>query len=85
MGEDARLALLGAQDCGRPQKAKRALQEIRMAETKKDALAAFDAFRRGPGASNSTRRSSGLTKDREALLAFYDFPAESLEASAHDG
>jgi hypothetical protein len=30
-------------------KAKRALQEIWMAETKKDALAAFDAFRRDLG------------------------------------
>jgi hypothetical protein len=37
--------------------AKRALQEIWMAETKKDALAAFDAFVE-PAASNTTRRSS---------------------------
>ena len=38
-------------------KAKRALQEIWMAETKKDALAAFDAFIE-TWASNTTRLSS---------------------------
>jgi hypothetical protein len=53
MATDAWPALLGAQDRQCPQqampksqrsKAKRALQEIWMAEAKKDALLAFDAF-----------------------------------------
>jgi len=56
-------------------KAKRALQEIWMAETKKDALAAFDAFVESWGVKYD-KAVECLTKDREALLAFYDFPAE---------
>jgi putative transposase len=56
-------------------KAKRALQEIWMAETKKDALAAFDAFIETWGVKYE-KAVECLTKDREALLAFYDFPAE---------
>jgi transposase-like protein len=56
-------------------KAKRALQEIWMAETKKDALAAFDAFVETWGIKYE-KAVACLTKDREALLAFYDFPAE---------
>jgi putative transposase len=56
-------------------KAKRALQEIWMAETKKDALAAFDAFVEIWGVKYE-KAIECLTKDREALLAFYDFPAE---------
>jgi putative transposase len=56
-------------------KAKRALQDIWMAETKIDANAAFDAF----VATYSIKYDKAvgcLAKDREALLAFYDFPAE---------
>jgi hypothetical protein len=56
-------------------KAKRALQEIWMAETKKDAVAAFDAFAETYGAKYD-KAVECLTKDRDALLAFYDFPAE---------
>jgi len=56
-------------------KAKRALQEIWMAETKKDALAAFDAFVE-TWAVKYDKAVESLTKDRDALLAFYDFPAE---------
>jgi putative transposase len=56
-------------------KAKRALQEIWMAETKKDALAAFDAFVETWGVKYE-KAVECLTKDREALLVFYDFPAE---------
>jgi transposase-like protein len=56
-------------------KAKRALQEIWMAETKKDALVAFDAFIETWGVKYE-KAVECLTKDREALLAFYDFPAE---------
>jgi putative transposase len=56
-------------------KAKRALQEIWMAETKKEALAAFDAFAETWGVKYD-KAVECLIKDREALLAFYDFPAE---------
>ena len=55
-------------------KAKRALQEIWMAETKKDALLAFDAFIETWGVKYD-RATECLIKDRDALLAFYDFPA----------
>jgi len=56
-------------------KAKRALQEIWMAETKKEALAAFDAFVETWGVKYD-KAVECLIKDREPLLAFYDFPAE---------
>jgi putative transposase len=56
-------------------KAKADLQEIWMAETKKKALKAFDTFvakyeAKYPGAVKC------LTKDKDVLLTFYDFPAE---------
>jgi putative transposase len=54
-------------------KAKRALQEIWMAETKKDALAAFDVFVEGVKYDKAVEC---LAKDRDALLTFYNFPAE---------
>ena len=56
-------------------KAKRSLQEIWMAETRADAEAAFDAFIAGYELKYQ-KASECLAKDREALLAFYDFPAE---------
>jgi len=56
-------------------KAKRALQEVWMAETKKDALAAFDAFVETWNVKYE-KAVECLSKDRDALLAFYDFPAE---------
>src|SRR5712672_1829514 len=56
-------------------KAKRALQQIWMAETKKDAVKAFDAFVETYQIKYH-RAADCLTKDRDALLAFYDFPAE---------
>jgi hypothetical protein len=46
-----------------------------MAETKKVALAAFDAFIETWGVKYN-KAVECVTKDREALLAFYDFPAE---------
>jgi putative transposase len=46
-----------------------------MAETKKDALAAFDAFIETWGVKYD-KAVECLIKDRDALLAFYDFPAE---------
>jgi putative transposase len=55
--------------------AEQALQEIWMAETKKDALAAFDAFVEIWGVKYD-KTVACLTKDCDALLAFYDFPAE---------
>jgi putative transposase len=60
---------------GQQGKAKRALQEIWMAETKKDALAAFDAFIEIFSVKYD-KAVECLTKDRATLLAFYDFPAE---------
>ena len=56
-------------------RAKRALHEIWMAETRKDAEAAFEAFTQ-TYAVKYDRAVACLAKDREALLAFYDFPAE---------
>lgn len=56
-------------------KAKRALQEIWMAETKRDALIAFDAFVETWGIKYD-KAVACLTKDRDTLLSFYDFPAE---------
>src|SRR5207248_3526076 len=56
-------------------KAKRALQEIWMAETKKEAVKAFDAFVETYQIKYD-RAADCLIKDRDALLAFYDFPAE---------
>jgi len=56
-------------------KAKRALQEIWMAAANKDAIAAFDAFIETWGVKYE-KAVECLSKDRDALLAFYDFPAE---------
>jgi putative transposase len=56
-------------------KAKRALQEVWMAETKNDALMAFDAFVEN-WSIKYDKAVDCLIKDRDALLAFYDFPAE---------
>ena len=56
-------------------KAKRALQDIWMAETRNDAELAFDAFAELYGVKYD-RAVECLTKDRDVLLAFYDFPAE---------
>ena len=56
-------------------KANRGLQDIWMAETKKDAIVAFDAFVETYGVKYD-KAVACLVKDRESLLAFYDFPAE---------
>ena len=56
-------------------KAKRALHEIWMAETKAQAETAFDAFI-DSYALKYEKAADCLAKDRDALLAFYDFPAE---------
>jgi putative transposase len=56
-------------------KAKAALHEIWMAETKANAQTAFDQFVASYGAKYP-KATECLAKDREALLAFYKFPAE---------
>jgi transposase-like protein len=56
-------------------KAKKAIHEIWMAETKKDAERAFDHFIETYG-GKYPKAADCLSKDRDALLAFYDFPAE---------
>jgi transposase-like protein len=56
-------------------KAKRALQNIWMAETRHVAEAALDKFIESYGIKYD-KAVECLTKDREALFAFYDFPAE---------
>ncbi len=56
-------------------KAKRALQEIWMAEDRASAHKAFDHFVQTYQAKYP-KAVACLEKDREALLAFYDFPAE---------
>lgn len=56
-------------------KAKRSLQEIWMAETRSQAETAFDAFIESYQLKYE-KAADCLAKDREALLAFYEFPAE---------
>lgn len=56
-------------------KAKAALHEIWMAETRAQALVAFEQFVTTFEAKYP-KAVECLVKDREALLAFYDFPAE---------
>jgi putative transposase len=56
-------------------RAKRELQEIWMAETKADALKAFDVCEKTYMVKYE-KAVTCLTKDRDVLLAFYDFPAE---------
>lgn len=56
-------------------KAKQDLHEIWMADTQEAAEAAFDAFVRTYEAKYP-KATHCLSKDRDALLAFYDFPAE---------
>jgi transposase-like protein len=55
--------------------AKSALQAIYLAATKADAQKAFDRFIKTYDAKYP-KTVECLSKDREALLAFYDFPAE---------
>lgn len=60
---------------GVQKRAKAHLHEIWMAETRADAEKAFDFFLDAYG-SKYPKASGCLAKDREDLLAFYDFPAE---------
>jgi len=56
-------------------KAKGKIHDIWMAETKSDALKAFDLFIETYGAKYP-KAAECLQKDRETLLTFYDLPAE---------
>lgn len=56
-------------------KAKAGLHEIWMAPTRAQAIGAFDIFLKTYGA-RYPKATEKLTRDRDALLAFYDFPAE---------
>jgi transposase-like protein len=56
-------------------KVKRTLHDIWMAETRNGAEAAFDTFSETYGRKYE-KAVECLTKDRDTLLAFYDFPAE---------
>ena len=60
-------------------KAKQALHEIWQAETKKKAQEAFDLFVK-TYEPKYPKATTCLQKDREELLAFYDFPAEHWQS-----
>lgn len=60
-------------------KAKSALQAIWMAESREKAEQAFDAFVTAWG-DKYPKAVETLAKDREALLAFYDFPASHWQS-----
>ncbi|MGC1275565.1 MAG: IS256 family transposase [Planctomycetaceae bacterium] len=60
---------------GKQPKAKSMLHEIWMSATKAEAETALDAFVE-TYAAKSPRATGCLTKDRDVLLSFYDFPAE---------
>jgi transposase-like protein len=60
---------------GKQAKAKSMLHDIWMAETKADAERAFDLFAEAYQAKYP-KAVECLKKDRDVLLAFYDFPAE---------
>ena len=67
--------ITGAMPKSLHEKAKAGLQDIWMAETKEDAVTAFDLFVETYGVKYE-RAVKKLTKDRDVLLTFYDFPAE---------
>ena len=60
---------------GLQKKAKGRLQDIWMAETRKDAESAFDFFLEAYGPKYD-KAAACLAKGRDVLLTFYDFPAE---------
>jgi len=63
----------------REPKAKKALHEIWMAETREDAQGAFDLFLESYEAKYP-KATLSLQKDREELPAFYDFPAQHWQS-----
>jgi putative transposase len=60
---------------GKQQQAKQHLHEIWMAASRQEAEQAFDHFVAAYGAKYP-KAVEGLSKDRDVLLTFYDFPAE---------
>ena len=60
-------------------KAKQRLHDIWMAETKADALKAFDLFIK-TYEDKYPKTTESLQKDQEELLAFYDFPAQHWQS-----
>jgi transposase-like protein len=60
---------------GSQPKAKRMLHEVDMAESREKAGRAFDQFVKSYGAKYP-KATECLVKNRDVLLAFYDFPAE---------
>lgn len=56
-------------------KIKSSLQDIWMAVSKEPTLKAYDLFDKNYGIKYS-KATDGLRKDKEEMLAFYDFPAE---------
>ena len=69
---------------GAQRRAKEALHEIWMAETRGDAERAFDLFLQKYGAKYP-KATGCLAKDRTELLAFYDFPAEAVAQTHEEG
>jgi len=67
--------VLGAMPKPLQEKAKAGLQDIWQAETKVDAIAAFDIFVETYGVKYE-RAVKKLTKDKDVLFTFYNFPAE---------
>lgn len=57
-------------------KAKAGRHEIWMAPTRDGVVAAFNAFLKKTYGAKYPKATDKLVRDREALLAFYDFPAE---------
>ena len=56
-------------------RAKRAIKEITEAENKKEAVKAIEAFT-SEFSAKWPKAVAKITSDKEALLAFYDYPAE---------
>ena len=67
--------VLNALPASQQARAKAAMQNIFMAATRADALAAFEKFVTTYGAKYP-KAVDKLTQDKNSLLAFYDFPAE---------
>ena len=70
--------VLNALPKSRQRNAKQDLHKIWMAENREDAEKAMDTFAAKYRAKYATAVTC-LTKDKEALLAFYDFPAEQWQ------
>jgi len=74
--------VLGAMPKPLHEKAKAGLQDIWQAETKVDAVTAFDLFVETYGVKYE-RAVKKLTKDKDVQFTFYDFPAERAQVLAN--